>query len=117
MAREFAKKFYKSKEWQNVRNLVKCRALGICEICEKAKGKEVHHLVHLNEWNINNPDITLNQAKLVLLCRDCHAKIHNSVNGKFIHEFDDEGNLINIIDVEEKILRNIDRYNYSLKIK
>lgn len=52
----------------------------MCEICSRngliVPGEIVHHVIHLNESNINDPDITLNINNLQLVCRDCHAKIH-----------------------------------------
>lgn len=82
MAREFAKKFYNSKEWKKCRELYKQSVNGLCERCLK-KGKyvlgdEVHHKIHLSPNNINNPDITLSFDNLELLCSSCHSKEHMS---------------------------------------
>ena len=99
MAREFSKAFYKTKEWQKVRQLVYERDKGLCQDCYcKGKltvGKEVHHIVFLTPENINDPSITLGEDNLVLLCKECHSERHNrrknTVEGLM---FDEEGNLI-----------------------
>lgn len=81
MAREFAGNFYKTKDWKKVRDLYREKAGGLCEICWQnglvVPGVIVHHKIHLDENNINNPDVTLNMNNLQLVCRDCHAEIHS----------------------------------------
>lgn len=81
MAREFSKAFYKSKEWKKARDYVFNRDNGLCQDCLKkgklTPGKEVHHKVFLTPLNINDPDITLNENNLILLCKDCHHNRHN----------------------------------------
>ena len=70
---------------------------GLCDDCGSL-GEEVHHRIFLTQDNINDPDITLGEVNLVLLCRDCHMNIHNP-NRKQTRqglEFDNEGNLIQI---------------------
>ncbi|SKA89644.1 HNH endonuclease [Clostridium sp. USBA 49] len=76
MAKEFAKKFYKSKEWEACRQSYIKFVFGLCERCGKP-GYIVHHKIELNSSNINNPNITLNWDNLEYLCRDCHNKEHN----------------------------------------
>ena len=83
MAKEFAKKFYKSTAWK------KCRAdyiksvYGLCERCNKP-GYIVHHKILLTPSNINNPDVTLNWDNLEYLCLDCHNKEHNFERSKSV---------------------------------
>lgn len=76
MAREFSKKFYKSKEWKKCREYIFNKYHGICADCSKP-GKEVHHKTFLTPNNIDNQEITLGEKNLVLLCHDCHHKRHN----------------------------------------
>ena len=80
MAREFAGNFYKTKEWKNLRELYAKSVGGICEICWQhgliVPGEIVHHKIHLDEHNINDPDIALNMSNLQLVCRNCHANLH-----------------------------------------
>ena len=99
MAREFAKRFYRSKAWQECREAVMKRDHYICVECGEA-GQEVHHKIWLTKDNINNPDITLNMDNLVTLCKDCHHKAHgrNQYTKKNGCQdglmFDSNGNLI-----------------------
>lgn len=84
---EWAKRFYKSKQWQ------KCRAGyiksvgGLCERCRArgliVPGEIVHHKVHLNPQNILEPGITMAWDNLEYLCRDCHAKVHGEKDKRF----------------------------------
>lgn len=94
MAREFAKDFYQSKEWQTVRTTVMANAYGICQRCKKRPGKIVHHIIHLTERNINNPSITLGLNNLIYLCKDCHEIVHSQQVVREGLMFDSEGKLI-----------------------
>lgn len=76
MAREFARAFYKSDEWQKMREYILIRDKYRCQKCGKSGALEVHHVIHLTPDNINNTAITLNDRNLITLCRDCHFKEH-----------------------------------------
>lgn len=82
--KEYAKKFYKSKRWQNCRNSYFKKCGGLCEHCLKkgqiVPGEIVHHKTYITENNINNPKITLNFDNLELLCRECHKEEHKGDN-------------------------------------
>lgn len=105
MARPFAKLFYRSKEWQGIREHVMMRDNYLCVNCG-APAKEVHHLIRLNPKNINDKAIACDASNLVSLCRDCHFKEHRQAKVDAViqsnkkddvkegFEFDDEGNLI-----------------------
>ena len=99
MAREFAKKFYKSKEWQGVRGNVLRRDNYLCRHCGNP-AEEVHHIIHLKPDNISNPMIALHEDNLLSLCTDCHFKVHSKDKRKDIievvegYEFDDEGFIV-----------------------
>lgn len=72
--------FYKTKAWQECRDKYFRSVGGLCERC-KARGlivpaEIVHHKVHLNENNINDPSVTLNPNNLCALCRQCHGEEH-----------------------------------------
>ena len=110
MAREFAKKFYKSKEWQGVRGNVLRRDNYLCRHCGNP-AEEVHHIIHLKPDNISNPMIALHEDNLLSLCTDCHFKVHREdIKQKVIktnksrrkpevrdgYMFDNEGNIIPI---------------------
>ncbi len=81
MAREFAKAFYSSKRWQDCRNDYARQARHLCERCLKrgliVPGEIVHHKIELTSNNINTPEIALDFNNLELLCRECHAEIHD----------------------------------------
>lgn len=76
--RTWQKQFYKSKEWQRLRDYIRYeRDLGTCQKCKKIiinKKWIVDHIEEINEENKNNPNITLNQNNLQLLCITCHNK-------------------------------------------
>jgi 5-methylcytosine-specific restriction endonuclease McrA len=78
MAREFAKKFYNSKQWQTVRQAYRVSKFGICERCKCPNATDVHHKVELNEFNINNPEVAIDFKNLELLCKPCHSLETNS---------------------------------------
>lgn len=81
MAKEFAKGLYNSKAWQKTRDAYKKSVGGLCEICYAQgivkAGEIVHHKIHLTPDNINDPSITLSFDNLQLVCRECHALIHD----------------------------------------
>lgn len=74
---EFAKRFYKSKAWQRVRDKVWRRDKGLCQWCLWKgiirEGVEVHHIIELTPENINDTSISLNEDNLITLCRECHG--------------------------------------------
>lgn len=66
---------------------------GRCEKCG-AIGTEVHHIIHLTEKNVIDPEVSLNQENLLLLCNECHNKVHGRFEGKKEYGFDSDGNLV-----------------------
>lgn len=102
MARQFAKAFYKSKEWQNVRAAALLRDAYLCVMCGQP-AEEVHHIKHINKRNVMDPSVTLNLDNLACLCRACHMKEHieDKANGNrakaeagYPYTFDENGMLI-----------------------
>jgi len=77
MAQEFAKKFYKSAEWQRLRTWYIRSVFGLCEKCGNP-GKILHHKVFLTPYNITDPSVSLNPDNLIYLCKDCHELTHHS---------------------------------------
>lgn len=80
MAREFSKPFYHSPAWKHCQAEYMKYAGGLCEVC-KAKGYItpgviVHHKIHLTPQNIEIPEIATGFGNLMLVCRDCHARLH-----------------------------------------
>ena len=78
--KEFAKAFYKSKEWERCRSGYIKYVGGLCERClsrgDIVPGLIVHHKCYLTPENITDPAITLSYDNLELLCLDCHNKEH-----------------------------------------
>lgn len=74
MAKEWARKFYRSVAWRTLRAEVLHRDLYSCEECG-GRATEVHHAIPLTPENIDDPTVTLNPALLHSLCHDCHAAI------------------------------------------
>lgn len=98
MAKEYAKAFYHSEQWQRCRALYIKSVDGLCEDCLSKgiykPGKVVHHIIHITPQNIDNPAITLNPANLRLVCQDCHADEHAKRGSDLRYRFDANGNLI-----------------------
>lgn len=97
MAKKYAEKFYKSSNWQKIREAYISKVGGLCERCYKkgivTAGVIVHHKKHINPDNINDPLITNDFSNLELLCFDCHNKEHIAKNGKR-YKLDKNGNII-----------------------
>ncbi len=78
--KEFAKAFYKSKEWERCRAGYIKYVGGLCERClsrgDIVPGLIVHHKCYLTPENITDPATTLSYDNLELLCLDCHNKEH-----------------------------------------
>lgn len=91
---EFARKFYLSKAWRSTREYIFKRDIGLCVRCGKP-GEIVHHKIHLTPENIDDPNITLAEDNLELVCRECHAIEHEgqpvTANGLM---FNSEGDLV-----------------------
>lgn len=84
--KDYAAKFYKSNAWKQCRLNYFKSVGGLCEQCLKkglfVPAVIVHHKIHINEVNINNPNITLDHNNLEALCRDCHKQEHPEFGGK-----------------------------------
>ena len=89
MAKDFSRKFYDSQAWRDQRELCRKLSHGLCARCGKP-GVIVHHKQPLTPDNINDPMVSLNQANLELVCRDCHKRIHDSIEvGGYFDEYGD----------------------------
>ena len=107
MAKEWAKKFYKSKGWINCRAsyINERRAIdgGMCEVCKQELGYIVHHKILLTPENINDPEIALNHKHLTFDCKRCHDKEEGHFKDKIKNKsspvkegyrFNDDGQLV-----------------------
>ena len=76
MARDSLKTFYDSRAWRRQRRYILQRDNFTCsEVgCERI-ATEVHHIIELNENNVNDLNISLNEKNLRSLCHECHTKI------------------------------------------
>ena len=93
---DYAKSFYKSQAWQRTRAAYAAYRRGLCEVCLSKgiykPGVIVHHKQHITQNNINDPTITLSFDNLQLVCRDCHAAIHDRRKRRY--KVDDYGRVI-----------------------
>lgn len=74
---KFARAFYHSKAWQDVRKAALIRDGGMCQMpgCSRP-ASVVHHKIKLTPYNIGDAEVTLNLDNLVSVCGECHAEIH-----------------------------------------
>lgn len=94
MAREFAQAFYHSAAWKRAQRLAMQLHYGVCERCGRP-GKIVHHKIWLTPDNITDQNIALGQDNLMVLCIDCHNRIHaESSSVREGLEFDGTGQLM-----------------------
>lgn len=74
------------------------RAHYLCEDCLAkgiyTPGIEVHHIEELTLENIHRPEVTLNHANLVLLCRECHKARHGAKKNSGRYVFGANGEII-----------------------
>ena len=104
MAREFAKGFYQSEAWHRTRlGYIRHRRSvdgGMCEECGENPGYIVHHKIHLNQRNINDPEVTLSFSNLEYVCKACHDRLHEYCGREEIRSrkifFDSEGNPVEV---------------------
>lgn len=87
------RKFYKSDNWKIARAMKIASVGGRCERCGDV-GTEVHHIIHLTSENVDNPEISINQDNLLLLCKECHNKEHERFTDKKDYKFDEDGNMV-----------------------
>lgn len=73
MAKEWAKPFYNSTAWKEVRELRILKDHGRCQMCGRP-GNEVDHIIELTPENINDEMIALNLDNLQTLCHRCHMR-------------------------------------------
>lgn len=86
-------RFYRSDKWKIARAMKIASAGGRCEMCGGI-GAEVHHKVHLTPENVADPEVSINQDNLMLLCSECHNKVHGRFEGSGKYGFDEDGNLV-----------------------
>ena len=80
MAKNYSKRFYSGKRWQDTREAYAKSVGYLCERCKErgiiTAGEIVHHIDHISPDNIDDASVTLSHDNLQLLCRECHAEMH-----------------------------------------
>ena len=92
LAKGWAKAFYNSMAWQQVRREALRRDRYTCCRCA-SRAEEVHHIIELMPENISDPSIALNPKNLESLCHDCHTKETKGCDGDVVqgYYFDENG--------------------------
>lgn len=73
------RKFYNSKQWKAIRQVIIQRDKGICFFCGKLilTSPEVDHEIELTKDNWMKPEISLNPKLLRLAHHKCHNERHH----------------------------------------
>ena len=83
--------FYRSREWRELTKQLKlmrvnAEGFNVCEFCggviTSAYDCICHHVIELNERNVNDVSIALNPDNIQLVHHKCHNKIHNKLGVK-----------------------------------
>lgn len=69
-------RFYKSKEWNVIRSIIKDKDNGLCLKCLKNKVISPMNTVHHIEELKANWSKRLDEGNLISLCEQCHQSIH-----------------------------------------
>ena len=80
--KDFARPLYHSQQWKKCREQYLRKVGGLCECCLKQgiyrPATIVHHKIFITPDNWRDPEISLNPANLMAVCRSCHEAIHNN---------------------------------------
>ena len=94
--KEYAEPFYKSAAWKKTSAAYRKSVGGLCEVCYSKgiirAGEIVHHKIHISPENIHDTSVTLSWDNLQLVCRDCHAMVHEQRKRRF--DVDEYGRVI-----------------------
>ena len=102
MAQEYAKNFYQSATWIKISKAIRTNKLYTCERCG-GYGNIVHHIKHITPENITDYKITLAPENLMLLCNDCHNKIHaNKLSTADGYKFTSDGDIVPLADTSPR---------------
>ena len=76
--RKWQRKFYRSREWETMRDMVRQESKMRCRMCGKLiRGKSiVDHIKAITPQNKNDLKVTLSIDNLQLLCLECHNAKH-----------------------------------------
>lgn len=100
--KDWTERFYSHKAWLQCRDSFIAKRIGIdggmCQRCRQRLGYIVHHKIVLTPENIKDPEISLNHENLEFLCHQCHNEEHDVFRASRRAVFDDDGNVIDVID-------------------
>jgi 5-methylcytosine-specific restriction protein A len=78
--------FYASQTWRKTRNAYLKSVGGLCERCLEhgiiRPARYVHHIVHIDESNVDDPAVSLSWSNLMAVCEQCHADLHPEIAAK-----------------------------------
>jgi len=95
MPKDYAKAFYGSAKWKEIRAFVLQRDFYICGVCSRPNANIVHHIEEITPTNIRDASITLNPDNLVTVCARCHDAIHERYPRQpSRYTFDADGNVL-----------------------
>ena len=135
--------FYRTKAWEQFRKVVILNrlhddGLTYCEYCNKPILKSydciAHHIVPLNDYNVNDVAISLNPDNIMLVHHKCHNLIHHKLgkpmqrvyivygsplSGKstYVHDNMQVGDLVVDMDTIWQSVSGCDRYVKPNEIK
>lgn len=74
-------RFYASKRWRDLRNMLVIDRHGVCDRCGKDYSNDTaqlsaHHKEHLTDENLADPAVAVNPDNIEILCAKCHALQH-----------------------------------------
>lgn len=73
--------FYRTDVWEKIKEKLKTQCGGICQRCGRVMSDWskliVHHIIPLTMQNVYDPNISLNENNLEVVCIDCHNAEHN----------------------------------------
>ena len=74
-------RFYSSKAWRDLRNVLIIERHGICERCGKDFSADTsqliaHHKEHLTDDTLVDPMVAVNPDNIEIVCEKCHSHYH-----------------------------------------
>ena len=74
-------RFYASKRWRDLRQVLIIQRHGICDRCGKDFSYDTseliaHHKEHLTDESLSDPEVAVNPDNIEIVCQKCHAHYH-----------------------------------------
>ena len=74
-------RFYASKRWRDLRNVLVVERRGVCDRCGKDFSDDTskliaHHKEHLTDETLKDPSIAVDPQNIEIVCQKCHAHYH-----------------------------------------